>query len=100
MCSVLEKLVLVGIRILGIDVLGVGSFHVPGQMSSSHKVEQDDAEGFEVVAARMLVALVAAEGQILGCADDTLLLLERNVVSSLRTKIALCQAKVYQIERR
>lgn len=84
-----QKLVLVSIWILCIDILGVGSFHIPGQVAPSHEVEQDDAQGLEVITARMLVAFVAAEGQILGCADDTFFLLEGDMDSSLGAKIAL-----------
>ena len=94
-----QKLCLVGIWILGIDVELTWAREVPWELTFLQEVDQNDAKRFEVVSSRVLVALMATERQVLGRSDNAFVLLVRNMIASLRAEEALGKAIVDQIDR-
>ena len=58
---VLKKFVLVGVWVLRVEFVLLWNRYIPRQVASSHEVNQDDAQGFQVISTRMLITLVATE---------------------------------------
>jgi hypothetical protein len=64
---------------------------------TSHEVDQDEAEAFEVVSTGLLLAKMGVEGCIAGSSSQALVISERNVLLSAGIFVSLGEAEVHNV---